>query len=60
MFAVANSVCSLVYKLAFLVFVHCRVFFHHVYLEVRRSVALVVAVFTGKRLLASVRSQVAF
>ena len=60
MFAVANSVCSLVYKLAFLLFVHCRVFFHHVYLEVRRLGALEIAVSAGKRLLTSVRSPVIF
>ena len=36
----------------------CRMFSHHVSLEVIRSAALVVAVSTGKRLLASVRSHV--
>ena len=38
----------------------CRMFSHRVSLEVRRCGALVVAVFTGKRLLASVRSHVIF
>ena len=39
--------------LALLLVVLRRMFFHHVCLEVKRSVALVVAVSTGKRLLAS-------
>ena len=44
--------------LALLFVVLCRMFSHRVYLEARRSVALVVAVITGKRLLTSVRSHV--
>ena len=55
-----NSACSLVSILALLLVVLRRMFFHHVCLEVKRSVALVVAVSTGKRLLTSVRSQVIF
>ena len=58
MLAPTNSACSLVSKLALLLFVLCRVFSHHVSLEGKGSVALVVAVFTGKRLLTSVRSHV--
>ena len=60
MFAFANSPCSLVSILALLLVVLCRVFSHHVCLEVRRCAALVVAVSTGKRLLTSVRSHVYF
>ena len=56
----ANSPYSLVTILALLLFVFGRMFFHQVYLETRRSGALVVAVFTGKRLLSSVRSHVSF
>ena len=44
--------------LALLLFVPCRMFSHHVSLEMVGPVGLVVAVFTGKRLLASVRSYV--
>ena len=55
-----KSVSSLVSKLAFLLVVPCRMFFHHVSLEARGLSALVVAVFTGKRLLPSVRSPVLF
>ena len=54
MFAFASSI------LALLLVVLCRVFFHHVFLESKRSSALVVAVSTGKRLLTSVRSHVLF
>ena len=43
-----------------LLIVLSRMFSHHVYLEVRRCGALVVAVFTDKRLLTSVRSHVCF
>ena len=46
--------------LVHLLVVRCRVFLHHVSLEVIRSVALEVAVSTGKRLLTSVRSHVSF
>ena len=41
-----------------LLLVLCRMFLHHVSLEMLGSVGLVVAVFTGKRLLTSVRSRV--
>ena len=54
----ANSPYSLVTILALLLFVLCRMFFHHVSLEIRGLSALVVAVITGKGLLTSVRSQV--
>ena len=37
-----------------------RMFSHHVYLEMVGSIGLVVAVFTGKRLLTSVRPYVLF
>ena len=60
MFALANSPCSLVSVLALLLIVTGRMFLHHVKLERKRSAALVVAVITGKRLLASVRSHVFF
>ena len=43
-----------------LLVVLCRMFSHHVFLEVSRCGALVAAVITGKRLLASVRSHVLF
>ena len=56
----SKSACSLVSILALLLVVLCRMFFHHVSLEMRRCGALVVAVFTGKRLLTSVRSVVYF
>ena len=46
--------------LTLLLAVLCRMFSHHVCLEAKRSGALVVAVFTGKRLLTSVRSHVIF
>ena len=46
--------------LALLLVVLCRMFSHHVCLEVRRCGALVVAVSTGKGLLTSVRSHVIF
>ena len=48
------------YLLSFLLVVLSGMFLHHVSLEMIRSVALVVAVVTGKRLLASVRSHVPF
>ena len=60
MFAFANSPCSLVSILALLLIVLSRMFSHPVCLEKEGSVALVVAVFTGKRLLPSVRSHVLF
>ena len=60
MFAAANSVSPLISILALLIFVLCRMFFHHVSLESRGLSALVVAMFTGKRLLTSVRSHVLF
>ena len=60
MFAFAKGACSFASFLALLVVVLSGMFFHHMFLEVRRSVALVVAVSTGKRLLTSVRSQVLF
>ena len=46
--------------LALLLIILCRMFSRHVCLEARRCGALVVAVFTGKRLLTSVRSHVLF
>ena len=46
--------------LALLLVVLCRMFFHHVSLEIRGLSALVVAMRTGKRLLTSVRSLVSF
>ena len=46
--------------LPLLLIVLCRMFSHHVSLESRGCGALVVAVFTGKRLLTSVRSHVLF
>ena len=58
MFAFANSACCLVSMLPLLLIVLCRMFSHHVYLEVRTCGALEVAVITGKRLLTSVRSHV--
>ena len=54
----ANSPYSLVTILALLLFVLCRMFFHHVRLEIRGLSALVVAVSTGKGLLTSVRPHV--
>ena len=60
MFAPTHSACSLVSILALLLVVLCRMFFHHVSLEIRGLSALVVAVSTGKRLLTSVRSHVVF
>ena len=50
----------LVSILVLLLVVLCRMFFHHVYLEVRRCGALLFAVSAGKRLLTSVRSHVTF
>ena len=49
-----NSACSLVSILVLLLVVLCRMFFHHVSLEIWGSSALVVAVSTGKGLLTSV------
>ena len=46
--------------LALLLIVLCRMFFHHVSLEMRGLGAFVVAVITGKGLLTSVRSHVSF
>ena len=46
--------------LVLLLIVLRRMFLHHVSLERKRSVALVVAVITGKRLLPSVCSHVIF
>ena len=46
--------------LALLLIVLCRMSPHYVFLEMIGSVGLVVAVFTGKRLLASVHSHVLF
>ena len=60
MFAFANSTRSLVSILALLLVFLSRMFFRHVSLEMRGCGALVVAVFTGKRLLTSVRSHVIF
>ena len=60
MFAIANSACSLVSLLVLLLFVLGRMFSHHVFLEMRGSGALVVAVSTGKGPLTSVRSHVIF
>ena len=58
MFAFSNGTCSLASILPLLLIVPCRMFSHHVALEMMGSVALVVAVITGKRLLPSVRSRV--
>ena len=60
MFAFANSPCSLVSILALLLIVLGRMFLHYVYLEMIRSLALVVAFSTGKRLLPSVCPHVFF
>ena len=66
MFAFVIGACSLVSipfclgLLALLIVVSSRMFSHHVYLEVRRCGALVVAVSAGKRLFAGVRSHVIF
>ena len=60
MFVFAYSACSFVSMLALLLIILCRMFSRHVCLEARRCGALVVAVFTGKRLLTSVRSRVSF
>ena len=59
MFAFVDSAGFLVSLLAVLLVVVRRMF-SHVHLEVRRCGALVVAVFTGKRLLTSVPSHVLF
>ena len=53
-----NSACSLVSILVLLLVVLCRMFFHHMSLEIRGLSALIVAMSTGKRLLTSVHSQV--
>jgi len=55
-----NSACSLVSILVVLLVDLCRMFFHHMSLEIRGLSALVVAMRTGKRLLTSVRSHVQF
>ena len=60
MFAFAYSTFSFASTLALLFIVLCRMFSHHVSLEMLGSVALVVAVITGIRLLASVRPHVVF
>ena len=60
MFALANTAGCVVAFLALLIVVLCRMFSHHVCLELIRSAALEVAVSTGKRLLTSVRSHVSF
>ena len=60
MFAFANSAGFLVSLLAILLVVLDRMFLHHVCLEMIGSIALVVAAFTGKRLLPGVRSHVSF
>ena len=60
MFAFANSAGFLVSLLALLLVVLGRMFLHHVCLEMIGSIALVVAAFTGKGLLTSVRSNVLF
>ena len=57
-FHMKKVACSLVSTLALLLVVLCRMFFHHVSLEIRGLSALVVAVSTGKWLLTSVRSRV--
>ena len=59
MFAFVKSAGFLVSILALLLVVR-RMFSHHMSLEARRCGAHVVAVFTGKRLLTSVRSHVLF
>ena len=59
MFAFAYIVVFLFVPLAaLLLVVLCRMFSHYVSLEMIRSIALVIAVITGKRLLPSVRSRV--
>ena len=58
MLVFANSACSLVSILPLLLVVLWRMFSHHVYLEARRSVALLVAVFTGKRPATRMRAHV--
>ena len=58
MFAFGNGACSLLSTLALLLVVLHRMFFHHVSLEMIRSIAHIVAVFTGKGLLTSVCSHV--
>ena len=53
-FSLTNFASSLVSLLALLLIVLGRMFLHYVYLEMIRSLALVVAFSTGKRLLPSV------
>ena len=60
MLAFIKGACSFVSILALLLVVLFRMFSHHVSLEARRSVGLVVALSTGKRLLTCVRSVVFF
>ena len=50
----------LLFLSALLLVVLCRMFFHHMSLEMRISAALVVAVVAGKGLLTSVRAHVSF
>ena len=57
-FSLANTAGCVVSFLALLIVVLCRMFSHHVCLEIRGLSALEVAVSTGKRLLTSVRSHV--
>ena len=57
-FHMKKVACSLVSTLALLLVVLCRMFFHHMSLQIRGLSALVVAMSTGKRLLTSVHSQV--
>ena len=60
MFALANTAGCVVTFLALLIVVLCRMFFHHVSLEISGLSGLVVAVITAKGLLTSVRSRVIF
>ena len=60
MFVFAYSACSLVTVIALLLIVFCGMLFHPMSLELLGSGALVVAGFTGKGLLSSVRSRVFF
>ena len=60
MFAFTHSAGCLVSMFPLLFVGLCRMFFQYVSLEVRRSVGLMIAVITGKRLLTSVRSHVIF
>ena len=60
MFALANTAGCVVSFLALLIVVLCRMFSHHICLEIVRLITLVVAVSTVKRLLTSVRLHVSF